>query len=67
MKPLIFLIIILFLTNCSFNTSSTVWKYNQHVEALSNNFEILDQNIDFDNYKNFILKKSVEKNYPNLN
>ena len=60
MKYLKFLIIILILNNCSFNTSSNMWKYNKNKEALLINFDILDQNVDFEKYKNFILKNSVE-------
>ena len=67
MKYLKFLIIILILNNCSFNTSSNMWKYNKNNEALLTNFDILDQNVDFEKYKNFILKNSVENEYPNLN
>ena len=44
MKYLKFLIIILILNNCSFNTSSNMWKYNKNKEALLTNFDILDQN-----------------------
>ena len=67
MKYFKFLIIILILNNCSFNTSSNMWKYNKKKEALLTNFDILDQNVDFEKYKNFILKNSVENEYPNLN
>ena len=67
MKYLKFLIIILILNNCSFITSSNMWKYNKNKEALLTNFDILDQNVDFEKYKNFILKNSVENEYPNLN
>tara|TARA_Y100000816_G_scaffold93545_1_gene64767 strand:- start:179 stop:382 length:204 start_codon:yes stop_codon:yes gene_type:complete len=67
MKYLKFLIIILILNNCSFNTSSNMWKYNKNKEALLTNFDILDQNVDFEKYKSFILKNSVENEYPNLN
>ena len=55
------------INNCSFNTSSNMWKYNKNKEALLTNFDILDQNVDFEKYKNFILKNSVENEYPNLN
>ena len=67
MKYLKFLIIILFLNNCSFNTSSNMWNYNKKSENLITNFDIFNKNVDFENYKNFILKNSVEIEYPNLN
>ena len=67
MKYLKFLIIIFILNNFLFNKSSNMWKYNKNKEALLTNFDILDQNVDFEKYKNFILKNSVENEYPNLN
>ncbi len=67
MKYLKFLIIIIFLNNCSFNTSSNMWNYNKKSENLLTNNNIFNKNVDFENYKNFILKNSVEIEYPNVN
>jgi len=66
-KYLKFLIIIIFLNNCSFNTSSNMWNYNKKSENLLTNNNIFNKNVDFENYKNFILKNSVEIEYPNVN
>ena len=68
MKKKIFIMIIcLFLSNCSFNTSSELWKNNTSQKKSVTRSAILNDEINFQEYKNKIINYSYNSTFPEIN
>ena len=66
-KIILFLIIFLMIANCSFNTSSELWEYKNSKAKSVNNIKILNETLNFNDYKKKIINYSYNSTFPDIN
>ena len=55
------------ITNCSFNTSSELWEYKNSKAKSVNNIKILNETLNFNDYKKKIINYSYNSTFPDIN
>lgn len=67
MNKLSLLFIIFVLSGCSFDKSSNYWNYTKNDKIVSNNKIPIEDDINFNQLKNKIIKFSKEVDFPDIN
>tara|TARA_B100002052_G_C15361834_1_gene367187 strand:+ start:252 stop:461 length:210 start_codon:yes stop_codon:yes gene_type:complete len=67
MNKLSLFFIIFVLSGCSFDKSSNYWNYTKNDKIVSNNKIPIEDDIDFNQLKNKIIKFSKEVDFPDIN
>ena len=66
-KKILIMFIFLFLSNCSFNTSSELWEKDIPKKKSVTQSAILNDEINFQDYKNKIINYSYNSTFPDIN
>ena len=66
MKYLILLLIFLYLTACTFDSSSNLSNKKQNTVNIKNNNVLINENAKFDNFKKEVLDYSNKEGYPDI-
>ena len=66
-KKILIMFIFLFLSNCSFNTSSELWENDIPKKKSVTRSAILNDEINFQDYKNKIINYSYNSTFPDIN
>ena len=66
-KKLFIIFIFIFLSNCSFNTSSELWENDIPKKKSVTHSAILNDEINFQDYKNKIINYSYNSTFPDIN
>ncbi len=67
MNKLSLFFIIFVLSSCSFDKSSNYWNYTKNDKIVSNNKIPIEDDINFNQLKNKIIKFSKEVDFPDIN
>ena len=67
-KKLSVILLLLFLTNCSFDTKSGIWENEKKEKKITElNIDDLDKNLSMEEYKLIIIEYGKNSEYPDIN
>ena len=67
-KKLSVILFMLFLTNCSFDTSSGIWEHKKKEKKIKElNMDDLDKDLSMEEFKLIIIEYGKNSEYPDLN
>ena len=67
-KKLSVILFLLFLTNCSFDSKSTIWENKKKEKKITElNMDDLDKNLSMSEYKLIIIEYGKNSEYPDIN
>lgn len=66
MRIILFLLLFIYISNCSLNTNSEIWNYNKKKIKLTNT-DLFGNDLEFDEYKEELFRYTQNSDYPDIN